>query len=112
MPRKRYSLPDGKELRPFGLGDVITNKNITDAMVEKLLETRPELRKVFIDADAQTPPPPPEPPVDIVAELEKLTVPKLKERYAELTGKPTEKTLKADIIAEIKYELDAQALLG
>lgn len=108
MSKKRYSLPNGKAFRPFGLGLVITNDNITDEMVENLLKTNPDAAKVFIDAEAA-----PEGESEPGDGLDALTKKELHAKYVELSGKAADEKLnKEALLALVRDEVAAKALLG
>lgn len=82
---RRYMLPEGKAYRPFGMGVVYTNDNLTDEIVESLIKANPTVKKVFIDLGEQGAKAPAQPG----SQDEDPTGPtleELKKRYKEATG--------------------------
>lgn len=113
---KRYSLPEGKTYRPFGSSEVITNQNITDKMVESLIKQDPNHAKAFIDAEAKPAAPKKDENTGTGSEasdISKLTKKELHAKYAELAGKAADEKLNHPaLVALVKGEMDAKALLG
>jgi hypothetical protein len=109
---KRYSLPHGKAYRPFNSGEVITNDNITDEIVEAILKTSPEAKKVFLDSENQGSPE--QPTAGNGAEdFSKLTKKELHAKYVELTGKAADEKLNhAGLLALVNFEIEAAGALG
>lgn len=95
---RRYMLPEGKHYRPFGLGVVYTNDNITDEVVEKLIAENPSVKNVFIDLHAQEEPPAQD-------NNATPTLDEVKAKYRELMGEDAPADLGEEELREVVAEL-------
>lgn len=115
MKQRRFYLPEGKVYRPFGGGKNLTNDNMTDEEVLKIIKKHPGAAKVFIDTEADGQ----EAPAGTGAaksnaapdEYLKKSGKELADIYKALTDQPAPKVKKEDLVVLIRKEEEAKAAL-
>lgn len=115
---KKYVMKPGQAYRPFGAQEAITDKNLQDTDVERLIKETPKLLgTVFFEIEKGGVPTAPAAGTadkdDKGENLSDLTKAGLADLYTQLTGQTADPKLnKADLLALVEKEQEAKKLLS